>query len=125
MTHRIWWAWMFGAVLAGCGDVPVINVPPDVPPVVNPPNPTPDNPPAPGSGAITEDQFNAVIEDATLGADGAPRVGTSEENLVKSLGPPFNKRTVAGMTKYLYLLADPHVAWFFVQNGKVVRKNHL
>lgn len=123
--RRGWFAlgFLFGAFLVGplvgCGGNPPPPAPgptpwtPTPPPPSPPPPPPPDNPPQPSAGSITEAQYDAVAE------------GIAEADLVAALGVPFQKRPVAGMTKYLYLLADPHIAWFFVVDGKVVRKSRL
>ncbi len=129
---------MFAAVvgmavftLPGC-KAPVVYTPPDnppEPPVPTPPGPTPVDPgpgptPVPGTGDITEAQYADVADD-TIGADGVVRVGTSEENMVLRLGPPLSKAPVAGQMKYVYTMGPSHIAWFFVSNGRVVRKSRI
>lgn len=132
MTHRIWWAWLLGAVLlAGCGGCvgptplppiptpPPIPVPPDPEPTPIPPTPTP--PPEPPTGHIvTVAEYDAVVKDVTTGDQilerfGAPRVQNP-------IGLP-------GTTALVYDAIGPNgearMAEFWIRDGKVINKNFL
>ena len=92
-------------------------------PVPGPVGPGPDNPPV-FDGGITLEQFDA-IGDETPGADGVPRVGTSEADVLKALGKPLLQSTAAGYHRLIYAIkGSESIAWFFVgANGKVARKS--
>lgn len=102
---------VWAAACAGCaqGPIPVIPVGP------GPVDPGPVHPPGPVAvGAIDEAKWATTPD------------GMTEADLVAFVGQPFRKSLVNGFTVYVYAFVNSDsVAWFFVKDGKVVRKARL
>ena len=116
MRRRALLALLF-CLLASCGGIPVIPVTPVDPgpaPGPGPVDPGPGPAPTPAVGAISEEQYAAVVE------------GVSEGVLVGALGVPFRRSTVTDYTILVYAFAGTdHVAWFWIRDGKLERKSRL
>lgn len=86
MRHRIWWAWLLGVTLSGCGSVWTPVLPPAPPPVVQPPvDPPP--PVTPPDAPVPVTELVARLAAGSTVAEAEQVFGRPADNVAPASGP--------------------------------------
>lgn len=86
MKNRLWWAWLLGVTLGGCGTVWAPVLPPAPPPVVQPPaNPPP--PVTPPDAPVPVAELVARLAAGSTVAEAEQVFGRPPDNIAPAFGP--------------------------------------